>query len=275
MKKHMLYALVAVFTLFVTACQKENLESDDAQVSASQSSSESASLVEEAEDEAAYRMLSTTSTTGCPTITWAADRGTFPNTCTIDFGTGCTGRNGHEISGQITVEVSAPYFDQGSVRTTSTSNLTIDGNAVAFTRNVTNQGLNSNEQMYWTVEVSGTRVRDCDNAQATWSASRTRTMTAGLETEEVLEDDVYEITGGATGISHKGHPFTSTITTPLIKRGDCRWIVSGVETMTGEGRRGQQVQRSLDFGDGSCDDKGILTLGNGDTREITLRRPFR
>jgi len=29
---------------------------------------------------------------------------------------------------------------------------------------------------------------------------------------------------------------------------------------------------SLDFGDGSCDSKGILTYPNGETEEILLRR---
>ncbi|HEX2899063.1 MAG TPA: hypothetical protein VHS96_05010 [Bacteroidia bacterium] len=274
MKKHSLKfaALATCMLIFVTSCQKESVEGDDSQISASQTSSDAGGMVEQVEDEAAYRMSPSTAITGCPTITWSADRGTFPNTCTIDFGTSCTGRNGRVFSGQITVDVSAPYFEAGSVRVTQTDNLTIDGNSLAFTRTVTNLGLNPSDQMHWSVVVNGTRVKASDGSEATWTANRVRTMTAGLETEDNLEDDIHEITGSATGVSHRGDAFTSTITTPLVKRGDCQWIVSGIEVTTAEGRRGE---RTLDFGDGSCDDKGTITLRNGDTREITLHRPRR
>lgn len=274
MKKHILKlaALATLMLIFVTSCQKDSVESDDTQIAASQTSSDANGTIEEMEDEAAYRMSPNTAVTGCPAVTWSADRGTFPNTCTIDYGTGCTARNGRVISGQITVEVSAPYFEQGSVRTTSTDNLTVDGNAISYTRTVTNQGLSESGQMYWTVDVSGTRVRASDGNEATWSADRIRTLTAGLETQDDMTDDVYEITGTATGVCHQGRAFSSTITTPLVKRGDCRWIVSGVEVCTVEGRQGS---RTLDFGDGDCDDKGTVTLPNGNTREITLHRPRR
>jgi hypothetical protein len=274
MKKHILKfaALATLMLLFVTSCQKDSVEGDDTQISASQTSSDAGGMIEQIEDEAAYRMSPSTAVTGCPTVTWSADRSTFPNTCTIDYGTGCIDRHGREVSGKITVDVSAAYFEAASVRVTHTENLTVDGNSIAFTRTVTNQGLNSSNQMFWTVVVNGTRVRASDSTEATWSANRVRTMTAGLETEDNLEDDVHEITGTATGVCHRGNTFTSTITTPLVKRGDCQWIVSGVEVTTAEGRRGE---RTLDFGDGSCDDKGTITLRNGDTREITLHRPRR
>lgn len=274
MKKHILKlaALATLLLILVTSCQKETVESADTQISASQTSSDANGTIEEMEDEAAYRMSPSTAVTGCPTVTWTADRGTFPNTCTIDYGTGCTARNGRVISGQITVEVSAPYFEQGSVRTTSTDNLTVDGNAISYTRTVTNQGLGEAGQMSWTVVVSGTRVKADNGAEATWSADRVRTLTAGLETQDDMSDDVYEITGTATGTCREGHAFTSTITTPLVKRGDCRWIVSGVEESTVEGRNGSRI---LDFGNGDCDDKGTVTLPNGNTREITLHRPRR
>lgn len=274
MKKHILKlaALATLLLLFVTSCQKDSVESEDTQISASQSSADAAGLVEEADDEAAYRMSPTTAVTGCPTVSWSDSMGNFPNTCTIDFGTSCTGQNGHVMSGKIIVDVSGPYFTQGSVRVTHTENFTCDGNSLDFTRTVTNQGFNSNGLMYWTVQVAGTRVRASDSTEATWSADRIRTMTAGLDTQDNPQDDVIEITGTATGTCHMGHAFTSTITTPLVKRGDCQWIVSGVEVTTADGRRGQ---RTLDFGDGSCDDQGTVTLRDGSTRTITLHRRIR
>ncbi|MBC7775026.1 MAG: hypothetical protein H7246_06260, partial [Phycisphaerae bacterium] len=51
------------------------------------------------------------------------------------------------------------------------------------------------------------------------------------------------------------------------KRAGCRWISSGVIEFTVGART-----RSLDFGDGTCDRFGILTLANGDSYSIRLRR---
>lgn len=146
----------------------------------------------------------------------------------------------------------------------------MDGNAIEFLRTVTNLGSGEgNGLMSWSVVVEGNRIKDEDGSSSTWSANRVRTMLEGLETLEDREDDVFEITGTATGTCHNGNTFSSTITTPLVRRVACQWIESGVVSIESEGRRGN---RSLDFGDGTCDDKGIVTLSNGQTREITLRR---
>jgi hypothetical protein len=272
MKKHIVKfaALALLGSLFMTSCQKDSVETDDAQISAAQSSSETSGMVEDMSDEAEFRLSPSTLATGCPTITYAVPQGQFPNTITIDFGTGCTGRNGRVIAGQIIVDITNDYFAAGSVRTTHTEDLTVDGNSLAYTRTVTNQGVNGVGQMYWTVEVTGTRARATDGSTGTWTASRVRTLIEGQESTEDMLDDVYEITGSGTGTCPEGRSFTTTITTPLVKRADCRWIVSGVEQFTVDGRTGT---RTLDFGDGSCDDKGTITTRNGATREITLQRP--
>lgn len=275
MKKHIvkIAALAFVSSLFLTACQKDaTVESSDSQISAAQSSSDASNTVEDLNDEAEFRMSPTTDITGCPSVTYAQAEGTFPNTITIDFGTGCTGQNGRELAGKIIVNVTAGYFTAGSVRTTTTDGLTCDGNSISFTRTVTNMGLTESGQMYWTVVVNGTRVKAEDGTTGTWSANRVRTMVEGQATTDDMQDDAFEITGTSTGTCHMGHAFTSTITSPLLKRADCKWIVSGVEQTTVDGRDGV---RSLDFGDGSCDDKGTLTTPKGETREITLHRPRR
>jgi hypothetical protein len=268
MKNHIIrIAAIAALGFFATACQKESLDDNSTDVSIAQSSTNSSDMVEGSVDEAAFRMAEGSS--GCATVTWANAIGTFPNTCTIDFGTGCTGRNGRIIAGQIIVEESAGYFEAGSVRHITTNNLTVDGNSLEFDRTVTNLGLSEGTgQMSWSVVVTGTRVKASDGSTATWSANRTRTMTAGLETPEVIEDDVYEITGTDTGTCHQGNTFTATITTPLVKAMSCHWIQSGVVEIESDGRRGD---RSIDFGDGTCDNKATLTTPRG-SREITIRR---
>ena len=262
-------ALLTLTLLFaLTACQKEDITTTD-EATAALAIAESQEQVEDIDAEAAFRLdPRQSSNSSCPTLTWAAPQGTFPNTLTIDFGTGCTGFNGRTKSGQIIVAVSADHFTPGAVRTITPKDFSVDGFQIEGSRTITNQGLNASNQMYWTMTSHAT-VTNPEGESATWDASRTRTMLVGLDTPEECQDDIFQIEGTTSGINPHGDPFTSTITTPLVKEMDCRWPVSGVEAISVEGRKGT---RTIDFGSGTCDDKATVTLPNGDTREITIRR---
>ena len=65
---------------------------------------------------------------------------------------------------------------------------------------------------------------------------------------------MWSSTGTATAVNRNGKDFTATITEPLIKRANCRWISQGVIDFSVGDRA-----RSLDFGDGACDRFGTLT----------------
>ncbi|MFM7379507.1 MAG: hypothetical protein ACKO2X_00190, partial [Bacteroidota bacterium] len=56
-----------------------------------------------------------------------------------------------------------------------------------------------------------------------------------------------------------------SILTPLRKEGSCRWLVSGYIQFS----RNNQTSRTLDFGNGACDDQATITTSNG-VRTITL-----
>ncbi|MFM8486228.1 MAG: hypothetical protein ACKOCH_07820, partial [Bacteroidota bacterium] len=64
-----------------------------------------------------------------------------------------------------------------------------------------------------------------------------------------------------------GIPFTATIMEPLIKKAGCRWISQGIIEFTAGLRTG-----TLNFGNGNCDRLGTLTLANGDSFTVRLRR---
>lgn len=269
MKKQLIpFLAFAALTFLFTACQKENIEANsDATIAQSNANAED--MIESVSEEAEYRMAATQSTT-CPTITWAQARGLYPNTATIDFGSGCPAQNGRVLAGQIIVSESADFYSAGATRIVETNGLTVDGNSLEFQRTLSNLGISeANGLMSWSVEVAGTKIKSSDGKTVTWTASRLRTMLEGLETPETRTDDVFEITGSASGTCSEGHSFNATITSPLIRRVACQWIESGVITFESEGHRGN---RSLDFGDGTCDDKATVTLANGQTREITIRR---
>lgn len=265
--KNQIGKIAALFflTFVLVACQKEEVNTD---VESSQAVLDMESSVEEMSDDVLLRTVNASTTTTCGTVTFANPAGTFPNTITIDYGAdGCTGPGGALRKGQIVVEVSDAYFTPGSVRSLTPQDFSVNGWAIDGYRTVTNLGENVQGQLQWGVDVN-TAVTDPNGVEISWTADRTRTLVDGRETEGCV-DDVYEIIGNSSGTNRKGREFTAEITVPLVKRMDCRWIVSGVRQVS---HTGSDRSRSIDFGNGDCDNKATLTFHNGDQREITLRR---
>ena len=63
--------------------------------------------------------------------------------------------------------------------------------------------------------------------------------------------------------------FSSLIIEPLLKKRNCRWIVSGVKQITTEAGT-----YTIDYGDGVCNPFAIVTTPDGETKEIHLFRKF-
>jgi hypothetical protein len=82
-----------------------------------------------------------------------------------------------------------------------------------------------------------------------------------------LRDNVFLISGQGTYTGKIRNVCAKEIVTILRREASCRFIVSGVLAISKN-----DATASLDFGDGSCDSKGLLTYSNGDMREIFLRR---
>jgi hypothetical protein len=207
----------------------------------------------------AYELLSQ-----CATVTH--DTVSNPRALTIDFGTtNCLCNDGRYRRGKILVTYTGRYFDIGSVRTINFDNFYRNDNKVEGTRTVTNNGLNSSGQYNWTINASNMKITRTDGTFHTWSSTRTRTMTAGQGTAQIWSDDEYTITGSASGTNRNGIAYTANITTPLHRAMSCRWIDSGVITISPTGK----AERELDYGSGNCDNEATIRVGNR-TKTITL-----
>lgn len=265
--------ITALFALGVamTACQRESVEESDnlgtPDIAASQA------MMDDADDQASFKSDPTTSlgdqgTIGgvsCPTLTWANTQGTFPNTLTIDYGTSCACVDGRTKSGQIIVEMTDELRTAGAIRTITLQDFYVNGTHLEGTRVVTNITGEGAVEPQFTVVSNGTATFT-DGNTAQMSMNHVRTMIAGYDTDE-LNDDVFSVTGSQSGTGRRGRSFTGQIIQPLIRSLDCRWITQGVIEMTSSGRT-----HTLDFGNGTCDDQAELTLANGTTKTITLRR---
>lgn len=204
----------------------------------------------------------------CPEVTFEQPQGTFPNTITINFGSGCEGPHGHVRSGKIMIEQSSPMPESGAVRVTTYEDFFVDDVQLLGTKTLTNLGFDENGNVTFERQVENAQLLFPDGSSKSWDALQTMTQIAGGETPERF-DDVFEITGGMDGISRNDVPFSSAISVPLIKSNQCRWVSSGVREIT-FGANAWTIDYS--FPDDECDRLALLTLDNGDTKVIELHR---
>ena len=184
---------------------------------------------------------------------------------TIDFGDGCELRNGNVLSGSILLSYARDMSMAQVTISVTLQEFTFNEVAVEGGKSIVRMRSNANGNPQATATA---------NFDATWPDGETASF-SGTRTREWIEgfgsgfwgDNVFLITGNRTFVNKAGNTFTKEITTPLRRELSCRFIVSGVLEITRFGNTA-----SLDFGDGSCDAKGILTKPDGSSEEIFLRR---
>lgn len=184
---------------------------------------------------------------------------------TIDFGEGCELRNGNLLAGSIQMSYSLDMEAASKTIMVRLQDFTFNNVALQGSKSVVRVRSNANGNP----QSTATRNYDAtwpDGETASFSGTRTREWIEGFGTG-FWGDNVFEITGNGTFTNKAGNTYAKEITTPLRREMSCRFIVSGVVEITRS-----DATATLDFGDGSCDARGILTQPDGDSREVFLRR---
>lgn len=201
----------------------------------------------------------------CATVTINPAWGdtSWPKVMEIDFGsTNCTGTYGINRRGKLVVTLTNHYRDSGSTLTIQPQNYFVNDVKVEGTKTITNQGYNANGNLQFNVDVVNGKLTYTDGSTTTWQSNRTNEWIEGDSTTLFTHglagicDDVYLITGSASGVSRNGHNYTVTITSPLRKEICCRWLVSGQLEVT----PANLLTRYVDFGSGACDNKATVTI---------------
>ena len=99
-----------------------------------------------------------------------------------------------------------------------------------------------------------------------YAGTKTMKQIAGFSTKLDASDDIYSITGNSSGKNREGRNFTTSITSALIKKSNCKWLTSGTLELTPDGF----ATRIVDFGSGTCDDDATFTV-NGQTVSFKLK----
>tara|TARA_B100000767_G_scaffold239714_1_gene235095 strand:+ start:348 stop:1139 length:792 start_codon:yes stop_codon:yes gene_type:complete len=192
-------------------------------------------------------------------------KGSFPsynlidnNTLIINFGTNCI-YNQKLYSGKIIVTYSGNYRDSLSLITTNFDNYHVNNNLIQGERIVTNEGRNSNGNMWFTIAVNNGSITTPQNGTINWESNSTREWISGQNTNYNILDDTYKISGNASGNSANGNDFNALITNPLVIHLDCYsscLAKSGTAKVSPNG----YPDRIIDYGDSICDCNFDVTI---------------
>jgi hypothetical protein len=262
------------FAFLVTGCKKDNdIQLEDTTISQDDAYAEStfenvSDMADEAYDIGTGNHLKLFPgermfLSECATVT--LDTTVFPRVLTIDFGEeNCLCHDGKYRRGKIIMTFNGRYHQPGTIITHGFEDYFVNDNSVEGTKVVTNMGENDNGNMYFTIEVVGV-VQKEDGSTFSWNSSRVREWIQGSDTPNRW-DDIYLITGTASGIRPNGLTWEREIMTALRVELACRFIVSGTVELRPEDR----PVRLLDYGNGECDNFATVTI-NGETQTIYLR----
>ncbi|MBC8767066.1 hypothetical protein H4O18_03585 [Arenibacter sp. BSSL-BM3] len=183
----------------------------------------------------------------------------------IDFGEGCELPNGNLLSGIIHLSYEKEVDMATKTISLSLENFTFNEVAVeggaSLDRKRSND--NGNPESHAVASYNGVWP---DGSAASFTGDRTREWIEGYGSG-FWADNVFLISAQGTYTGKTGDVYSRETISPLRRELSCRFLVSGVVEVSKN-----DTSVSLDFGDGTCDAKGMLTFPNGETKEIFLRR---
>lgn len=199
---------------------------------------------------------STTTTPGrCFTITVVPNiPHVFPKTVTVDFGTGCLGRDGKYRKGKIVSIYTNPMMVPTAKVSTTFVGYYVDSFGIEGTH-ITENTSTSNMQGFKVKVIDGKITNTNNSRWRKWNSVKDVLQVTGNGTPNFPLDDIYKIDGAATGSNSGGHTWSSLITESLIKKFVCPWIVQGKVRLNRDGRAAL-----LDYGNGNCDNQATIYI---------------
>ncbi|HIP49658.1 MAG TPA: hypothetical protein EYG92_11930 [Lutibacter sp.] len=262
--------LVSVF--FLTSCEKEEaIEADEFSVENVQQTAEIdvtsdavSSIIEEAYIQDGKDVGKSTDTFLPECMTKTVEFDGNARIVTLNFEGDCEMHNGNILSGIITM-----IYVRDPLALTRTITYSFSDFYFNY-KNIEGGGSILREKSNTNGNPQSTKNQDIN---VTWPDGKTAHR-IGVKVREWIEgfgsgtwgDNVYAITGNWTTEFPNGNVNSGIITTPLRRELACRFIVSGVIALSHNEAAG-----TLDFGDGSCDNKAIFTGSNGVEHEVILR----
>ena len=272
--------LVAIVgTSIFSSCKKKDTDEQDKDTSsasdqslASTTVNDMTSISDEAGKTYSVSSFKTENTEGllsvsCATIT--LDTLAAAKTITVNFGTtNCICLDGRSRRGSLIISFTGRYRDSLTLITVSPQNYFVNDNQVTGYKTIKNKGHNAANHLVYEVNANIQIIKANGAGTISWQSTRQREWINGESSPSWL-DDIYSITGNASGTSANGNSFTSIITSPLIRNmalGCRRHFTQGVLEHSPSGK----ATRYINYGNGACDDQAVVTI-NGTSYTITLQ----
>ena len=256
------------------SCNRQTVTDDTATITNDDNSAENAFYDLKAAGDAAGTEATTESTSklksiekvlkdSCVTVKVIDfDANTKKGKVELDFGTtNCTCNDGKQRRGKIEVEYKPANSIIGSEVIYTPSQYFVNDFGVSGKKSV-----KITAPYTWTIKVENGVVTKPDGKTVTWSSDRVRKMVSGMNTPLNFTDDSFEVTGTSSGKNSAGNDYSFETETPLLFSYGCQYISSGKLKIKRSGKKDAVV----DYGDGTCDDKGTVTVGTW-SKEITLK----
>ena len=199
----------------------------------------------------------------CPTVSWDPEWVglinffKFPKTITIDFGTGCEGRDGKIRKGIVRGTYSNWPWIAGARLDIVPDAYFVDDYGIEGQKTITYRGENASGNRNWDIDVTNGEVTTPEGNLLTWESNRNNELIEGANDFDVW-NNVYLITGSAEGTNRSGRNYDAIIKEGLRIEIGCNYITSGILELTPEDLK----TRSIDYGDGACDNDATVAIGN-------------
>lgn len=208
---------------------------------------------------------STTSGILSPCTTKTLDTISVPHVLTINFGTvNCLCNDGKYRRGEIVISFLGHYRDSASIHSTTFTNFYVNNNHVMGTRSRVNNGRNAAGHWNVTTTINGTIIFALSGDTLTWNANHTKEWLQGYWSPSIW-NDIYLLSGNASGVRPNGVSYSKTILTPLKRIMTCPYFVSGTVQI----QQSNKPTRVIDYGNGNCNAWATVTI-NGVTHTIHL-----
>ena len=175
------------------------------------------------------------------------------DTLIINFGEDNFLHLGHIKRGEIIIIYNKFLYDNGANISTTFTDFYINNNLVQGNIVLSNIGFNENENLEFNLEINNLSL-NTENGIINLSGNYNKEMVEGFSTQYQYLDNVYHVSGNASGNSVNNNSFNINISDSIIYNLSCFQTSSCIITK-GLTQVNPSIydQRILDYGNGNCD----------------------
>ena len=259
MKKLFKQSYITIFILIITSimfsCQDDNLleNLDQNNLQACHDYALIEKTIVDIEREIEHAFISTQTTKNLPNYISLNNDTSNQDTLIINFGEDNFLHLGHIKRGEIIIIYNKFLYDNGANISTTFTDFYINNNLVQGNIVLSNIGFNENENLEFSLEINNLSL-NTENGIINLSGNYNKEMVEGFSTQYQYLDNVYHVSGNATGNSVNNNSFNINISDSTIHNLSCFQTSSCIITK-GLTQVNPSIydQRILDYGNGNCD----------------------